>query len=131
MPKKRIRKVGEIDFQKCNRFDFKVSKEYEFDDLPNKLKKDISTMFLDTHYDAPDEYIYRCSLLSPGEAWEIMGEDAFTNIEQFELDKAEKKIKKNGLDYPVVQPNYKMMIYCNMEEDIPFLDMIKKEDFEE
>lgn len=131
MPKKRIRKVGDVNFQKCNKFDFVVDKEYEFGELPKKLQKDISTMFLEDFYDTPEDFIYRCYLMTPGDAWEIMGEDAFTNIEQFELDRAERRIKREGLDYPVVQPNYKMLIYSNMDEDIPYLDMIRKAEVEE
>jgi len=125
----RIRRVNDIDLQKCNKFDFEVGKEYEYENLPKKLKKDISTMFLDNFYHAPEEYIYKAVLLTPEEMWETMGEDAFTNIDQFDLDRAESKIKKYGLDYPCVQSNYKMMIYTTMEEKLPFLDMIVKPEF--
>jgi hypothetical protein len=131
MPKKRIKRLGEVDLQKCNKFDFEEGKEFEFDDLPKKIKKDVGTMFLDDFYHAPEEYIYRCVLLTPEEMWEIIGEDAFNNIDQFELDRSERKIKREGLDYPCVQSNYKMMIYTTMEEKLPFLDMILKPKFEE
>jgi len=129
--KKRIKNFGDTNLQKCNKFDFEVGKKYEFDELPKKLKKDVSTMFLEDFYSAPEEYTYVCTLLTPEDMWDMLGEDAFNNVENFDIDEAQIKINKEGLDYPVVgSGNYKMMIYTILEEDLPYLEMRLKPDFE-
>lgn len=125
--KKRIKKFGDINFQKCNKFDFEVGKEYKFDELPKKLKKDISTMFLEDFYSAPEEYIYVCTLLTPENMWDMLGEDVFNNVD---ITKSQIKINKYGLDYPVVSGGYKMIIYIILDEDLPYLNMKLKPDFE-
>lgn len=116
-----------------NKFDFRLGKVYQYEQLPKQIKDDIDIQFDDVFDLSPFDYEYVCKIIPNSDLAEIVeehfGREWPDYAETDEVKKLIKDIKKKGLDYPSVgyEGYHRALVYFILGLDLPYLEMVEKD----
>ena len=115
-----------------NKFDFKIGKTYQYDDLPEEVQSDIDVQFDEYGDEQPEDYEWKFKLLPVDEIEEYVtnhfGYEIQDTIDEPYVQDLIKDIKERGLDYPSVgvEGNHRALVHWYLKKPLPYLEPIYK-----